>query len=147
MSGLEAEMSDPQQRLFLEECWKALEDAGYAGTALAGSRCGVYVGVAKGDYQVRLLREGITEASSFWGNEGSVLAARISYFLDLRGPSVAVNTACSSSLVAVHLACQAIRTGDCAMALAGGVMWAPPRICTSWRVMPACFLRVASPRF
>ena len=121
MSGLEAEMSDPQQRLFLEECWKAFEDAGYAGAALAGSRCGVYVGVAKGDYQVRLMREGITEASSFWGNEGSVLAARISYFLDLRGPSVAVNTACSSSLVALHLACQAIRTGDCAMALAGGV--------------------------
>ncbi|HKR63481.1 MAG TPA: beta-ketoacyl synthase N-terminal-like domain-containing protein, partial [Thermoanaerobaculia bacterium] len=118
MSGAEAEMSDPQQRLFLEECWNALDDAGYA---RGGDRCGVYVGVAKGDYQVRLFADGIAEPPSFWGNEGSVLASRISYFLDLRGPSVAVNTACSSSLVAVHLACQALRSGDCTIALAGGV--------------------------
>ena len=121
MSGHDAELCDPQQRLFLEECWNALEDAGHAGPAVADTACGVYAGAAKGDYRIRLFREGITEAASFWGNEASTLAARISYVLNLKGPSVAINTACSSSLVAVHLACQSLRAGECTMALAGGV--------------------------
>lgn len=121
MSVRDAELCDPQQRVFLEECWNALENAGYANADTLKQSCGVFVGAAKGDYQLRLFREGITEAASFWGNEASTLASRISYFLNLKGPSIAVNTACSSSLVALHLACQSLRGGECEMALAGGV--------------------------
>ncbi|NUR60148.1 MAG: zinc-binding dehydrogenase, partial [Catenulispora sp.] len=122
MSGKEAAQTDPQQRIFLEESWRALEDAGYPSGSLDGSRCGVFVGVGPSEYLTRMNKAGIVkEAQAFWGNEASVLAARISYRLNLRGPSVAVNTACSSSLVALHLACQSIRTGESRMAIAGGV--------------------------
>ncbi|HEX6095638.1 MAG TPA: SDR family NAD(P)-dependent oxidoreductase [Thermoanaerobaculia bacterium] len=119
ISGVEATHTDPQQRLFLEEAWKAVEDAGYAGTAIEGARCGVYVGCAAGDY-VQLLDE-TRPPQAFWGNAGSVIPARIAYHLDLHGPAVAVDTACSSSLVALHLACQALRAREVDIALAGGV--------------------------
>ncbi|HEY0789748.1 MAG TPA: SDR family NAD(P)-dependent oxidoreductase, partial [Chthoniobacterales bacterium] len=122
ISGREAEVMDPQQRLFLEQSYRALEDAGYAGPSTV-RRCGVFAGVEPGDYlQLLMALQGQSEnLPVFQGNAESILAARISYFLDLNGPSLAVNTACSSSLVAVHLACRSLLNGECDMALAGGV--------------------------
>ena len=121
ISGKEAEQTDPQQRLFLEEAWKALEDAGYTGEALNGRSCGVFVGAGASEYLTRMNQAAaVKQAQAFWGNEASILAARISYFLNLKGPSIAVNTACSSSLVALHLACQSLLAGETEMALAGG---------------------------
>jgi acyl transferase domain-containing protein/enoyl-CoA hydratase/carnithine racemase/acyl carrier protein len=119
ISGLEATYMDPQQRLFLEEAWKTLENAGHAGADMEGRRCGVFVGCSSGDYQ-ELFRSQ-PPGQAFWGNTSSLIPARIAYFLDFKGPAVAVDTACSSSLVAVHLACQSIWSGDSEMALAGGV--------------------------
>ncbi|MCX7920842.1 MAG: SDR family NAD(P)-dependent oxidoreductase [Clostridia bacterium] len=122
ISGKEAELSDPQQRLFLEESWHALEDAGYTGEVLSEAKCGVFVGVKEGDYQICLSEVGAAhEAQAFWGNDTSIVPARLSYFLNLRGPSIAVNTACSSSLTAIHMACESICIGKCDMAVAGGV--------------------------
>ncbi|MCR8993899.1 SDR family NAD(P)-dependent oxidoreductase [Brevibacillus laterosporus] len=119
ISGLEATYMDPQQRLFLEESWKALENAGYAGSGEHTHQCGVYVGSCGGDY-ARLFGKG-APPQSFWGNAGSVIPARIAYYLNLQGPAVTVDTACSSSLVAIHLACQSLWTKETNMALAGGV--------------------------
>ena len=122
ISGKEAALMDPQQRLFLEVSWAAMEDAGYATTSVSEKKCGVYVGVGRGDYQSLMDQAGIDpEAHSFWGNADSVLAARISYFLNLKGPSIAIDTACSSSLVAIHLGCQSILSNECDMAIAGGI--------------------------
>lgn len=122
ISPREAELMDPQQRVFLEQAWRALEHAGYAVGPARQVDCGVFVGTASGDY-LQLLREaGVGDSGQvFIGNSCSILAARIAYFLNLSGPTVALDTACSSSLVALHLACQAILAGDCEMALAGGV--------------------------
>jgi acyl transferase domain-containing protein/D-arabinose 1-dehydrogenase-like Zn-dependent alcohol dehydrogenase/acyl carrier protein/SAM-dependent methyltransferase len=119
ISALEAIHMDPQQRLFLEEAWKALEDAGYAGAPIEGRNCAVYVGCTAGDY-CRLLPKS-SPAHSFWGNAGSVIPARIAYYLNLRGPAVAIDTACSSSLVAIHTACESLRAHETELALAGGV--------------------------
>lgn len=119
ISGLEATYMDPQQRLFLQEAWKALEDAGYAGAEIQGRTCSVYVGCDSGDYN-QLIGDN-PPAQSFWGNAGSVIPARISYYLDLHGPAIAVDTACSSSLVAIHLACQGLWSRETELALAGGV--------------------------
>ena len=120
LSGVEAGLMDPQQRVFLEEAFFALENAGYAGSGLAGQRVGVYAGFTGGDYH--LLQPGRAAApQGMVGRAGSILSARIAYLLDLRGPAVTVDTACSSSLVAMHLAAQALRTGEVRMALAGGV--------------------------
>ncbi|MDT3429207.1 acyl transferase domain-containing protein/acyl carrier protein/SAM-dependent methyltransferase [Paenibacillus forsythiae] len=119
ISGTEAAYMDPQQRLFLEESWKALEDAGYAGAGLDGSQCGVYVGYNIGDYAELIGNR--SPAQAMWGNAGSVIPARIAYYLNLKGPAITVDTACSSSLTAVHLACQSLWTGEIGMALAGGV--------------------------
>jgi polyketide synthase PksN len=124
ISGREAEATDPQHRLFLEECYHAMEDAGYAGfSARLAKKCGVFAGVEPGDYLHLLmdLPDQSENSPVFQGNAESILAARISYFLDLKGPSIAVNTACSSSLVAIHLACQSLLNGECDLALAGGV--------------------------
>ncbi|MFM2061288.1 MAG: hypothetical protein RLZZ507_958 [Cyanobacteriota bacterium] len=122
LSGREAELTDPQQRLFLEEAWKALEDAGYANASISNTKCGVFVGADPGDYRMKMREAGVpSEPQSFWGNAGSLIAARISYFLNLKGPSITVDTACSSSLVAIHLACQSILQGESDMAIAGGV--------------------------
>ncbi|MBR8740350.1 hypothetical protein DSY14_01205 [Nocardiopsis sp. MG754419] len=119
LTGLEATYTDPQQRLFLEQAWSALENAGHAGPSLSGSRCGVYVGCTGGDYDRWF--DGPPPAQAAWGNAPSVVPARIAYHLDLQGPAVSVDTACSSSLVAVHLACQSLRSGETELALAGGV--------------------------
>ncbi|MEI8256355.1 MAG: polyketide synthase, partial [Deltaproteobacteria bacterium] len=115
---------DPQQRLLLGVAWEALEDAGHAPDRLAGSDTGVFVGICNNDYA--LLGGGGAggggiDAYSGTGTAFSVAAGRISYVLGLQGPSVAIDTACSSSLVALHLAAQSLRSGECRMALAGGV--------------------------
>ncbi|MEM7157012.1 MAG: SDR family NAD(P)-dependent oxidoreductase [Myxococcota bacterium] len=121
ISPMEAEVMDPQQRLFLEQAWASLEDAGYASSA-GQTSCGVFVGCAAGDYADRLVdHDRLNTGEGFLGTAGSVLAARIGYVLDLTGPTVAIDTACSSSLVALHMACEAIRSRQCSMAIAGGV--------------------------
>ncbi len=123
MSPGEAKLTDPNQRLFLETAWSAIEDAGYGGKKLVGSRTGVYLGSEGGSEYKKFISE--IEPSSLSmavpGNVASVIASRISYLLDLKGPSMIIDTACSSSLVAVHVACQAIRNGECDMAIAGGI--------------------------
>jgi acyl transferase domain-containing protein/SAM-dependent methyltransferase len=113
---------DPQQRLLLEVAWEALEDAAHAGVGLAGSRTGIYVGIANNDYGRALYAHPqLIDPYFSTGNAYSVAAGRLSYFLGVHGPSVAVDTACSSSLVALHLACQALRLRECDLALCGGV--------------------------
>jgi acyl transferase domain-containing protein/NADPH:quinone reductase-like Zn-dependent oxidoreductase/acyl carrier protein/2-polyprenyl-3-methyl-5-hydroxy-6-metoxy-1,4-benzoquinol methylase len=121
ISGTEALHMDPQQRLFLEESWNALEMSGYVGSRKDGLQCGVYVGCTQGDYQDLFKSSGKAPAQAFWGNASSVVPARIAYHLDLNGPAVTIDTACSSSLVAIHQACQAIWLGEIDLAIAGGV--------------------------
>jgi acyl transferase domain-containing protein/acyl carrier protein len=122
ISPREAVTIDPQQRLALEVAWEALWDAGITPGALAGSPTGVFVAIYNQDYARLLLGSPDTIGSHTCAGASHAMASgRISYLLDLRGPAVSVDTACSSSLVSVHLACQSIRTGDCRMALAGGV--------------------------
>ena len=118
ISEQEATYMCPQQRLFLEESWKALEDAGYAGTNTSGMQCGVYAGCTDSEYS-----DHFTQPPShvFWGTSESIIPARVSYYLNLHGPAVAVDTACSSSIVAIHLACQSLWSGETTMAIAGGV--------------------------
>ncbi|MFE7508082.1 SDR family NAD(P)-dependent oxidoreductase [Promicromonospora sp. NPDC057488] len=118
----EAEQMDPQQRILLETAWEALENAGIPPLSLSGSDTGVFIGVGSDDYGRQMLEDlPRIEAWSGIGASMCATANRISYHLDLRGPSVAVDTACSSSLVAVHQACQALRSGEARVALAGGV--------------------------
>ncbi|WP_051287021.1 beta-ketoacyl synthase N-terminal-like domain-containing protein [Paenibacillus taiwanensis] len=123
LSPKEAALMDPNQRLFLETAWKTIEDAGYGGNRLKGSRTGVYLGYADwpvyGQY-ISKRQPTLVDMASV-GNTPSLIASRISYLLDFKGPAFLVDTACSSSLVAVHLACMALRNGDCDQALAGGV--------------------------
>lgn len=123
ISPREAQLMDPQQRLLLEVSWEALENAGQTQQQLAGSQTGVFIGISNYDYSRLQFNDPIaaTNAYSGTGNAFSIAANRLSYLLDLRGPSWAVDTACSSSLVAVHQACQSLRSGECHLALAGGV--------------------------
>lgn len=118
----EALRMDPQQRLLLEVSWEALEHAGIIPESLRLSRTGVFVGVSSTDY-VRLVSASAQQKSTIWDNTGgssSIIANRISYFLDIQGTSIVIDTACSSSLVAVHLACRSLSTWDCDIALVGG---------------------------
>ena len=119
ISGHEAMYMDPQQRIFLEETWRALEDGGYAGRSIEGKKCGVYVGCVNGDYN-QLFGDD-APAQAFWGNSGAVIPARVAYYLDLHGPAIAIDTACSSSLVAIHLANQSLLANEVEIAIAGGV--------------------------
>jgi acyl transferase domain-containing protein/tryptophanase len=119
ISSLEATYMDPQQRLFLEESWRALENAGYAGKSAHEKQCGVYVGCGTSNYTDLFVEAPPPQA--WWGNSQSVIPARIAYHLNLQGPAVAVDTACSSSLVAIHLACQGLWSRETELALAGGV--------------------------
>lgn len=123
ISPKEAGLMDPNQRLFLQTAWEAIEDSGYGSRGLEGSETGVYVGYVSGLEYKQFVSEVEPSAAvaSIPGNIAAVIAGRISYMLDLRGPSVMVDTACSSSLVAVHMACMSLRNGDCEMALAGSV--------------------------
>ena len=120
ISPLEAQLMDPQQRLFLEICWHCIEDAGYAPYRLSGSKCGVFVGCGQGDYS-RLLGDNALNAYGLMGCATSILAARISYLLNLQGPCVSIDTACSSSLVAMANACDSLMVRASDMVLAGGV--------------------------
>lgn len=125
-SPREAQVLDPQQRIFLETAYEAVEHAGYAG-AIAGQSVGVYAGVGMNVYLLSQLLANPSFISAvggyqlMLGNDKDFLATRVSYKLDLRGPSVSVQTACSTSLVAVVMACRALHRGECDMALAGGV--------------------------
>jgi amino acid adenylation domain-containing protein len=123
ISPREAMSLDPQQRLLLEVAWEALEHGGQVPESLVGSRTGVFVGMSSNDFS--LLKATIGGAArdvyDVTGNGHCFPPGRLSYFMDFRGPSLAVDTACSSSLVAIHLACQSLRSGESALALAGGV--------------------------
>src|SRR5205823_2533386 len=122
VSPKEAALMDPQQRLFLQTVWRTIEDAGYRPRDFAGTSTGLFAGVSACDYD-DLLREHQVpvEAHTASGVANCILANRVSYLFDLRGPSEAIDTACSSSLVAVHRAVQALRAGECDTAIAGGV--------------------------
>jgi acyl transferase domain-containing protein/acyl-CoA synthetase (AMP-forming)/AMP-acid ligase II/acyl carrier protein len=122
ISPREAASMDPQQRVLLHVAWEALEHAGIRADCLAGSATGSFIGIASIDYlQLQLLLGAETDAYVATGNTQSIASNRISYLLDLRGPSISVDTACSSALVAVHQACQSLRNRECNLALAGGV--------------------------
>ncbi|MCX4854904.1 type I polyketide synthase [Streptomyces canus] len=122
MSAREATRTDPQQRLLLEVAWQTVEDAGLDPGRLAGSATGVFVGISSHDYaELQMSRLDAIDVHGATGNAHSIAANRLSYTLDLQGPSLAVDTACSSSLLAVHLACESLRRGECTAALAGGV--------------------------
>ncbi|HXM58141.1 MAG TPA: SDR family NAD(P)-dependent oxidoreductase [Candidatus Dormibacteraeota bacterium] len=118
----EATRMDPQQRMLLETSWEALEDAGWLGADLRRSSTGVFVGISGNEYAWRQVGDaGDAHALTATGNALSIAANRLSYLLDLRGPSLAVDTACSSSLVALHLAIGSLRRGECDRALVCGV--------------------------
>ncbi|MEU9678028.1 SDR family NAD(P)-dependent oxidoreductase [Streptomyces parvus] len=128
VSPREAEIMDPQERLFLECVHETLEDAGYTrdtgkdrtGNVLDG-RVGVFVGVMYEEYQLHGAQSQLGDAPLAVSGSPASIANRVSYFFNLRGPSMSVDTMCSSSLTAIHLACQSLRTGDCEVAVAGGV--------------------------
>ncbi|MBL8261487.1 MAG: SDR family NAD(P)-dependent oxidoreductase [Xanthomonadaceae bacterium] len=118
----EAEMMDPQQRIFIETVWSAIEDSGHKVSDLSGTRTGLFVGVSAKDY-IDILAENQSSLDGFSasGNSHSILANRVSFLLNLRGPSAPLDTACSSSLIALHRAIESIHTGSCDMAIVGGV--------------------------
>ncbi|MED3024749.1 MULTISPECIES: SDR family NAD(P)-dependent oxidoreductase [Bacillus cereus group] len=122
ISPREASMMDPVQRIFLETAWKTVEDAGYKASDLSGTNTGLFVGVVSMEYYDLIKDSGVSmDPHMSTGNARSILANRISYLLNLRGPSETIDTACSSSLVAIHRAVENIRMGKCEMALVGGV--------------------------
>ena len=120
ISPAEAQAMDPQQRVFLQACWHTIENAGYNPRSLSGTQCGVFVGCANGDYS-QLSQQTLLSAYGFTGGASAILAARISYLLDLQGPCLSIDTACSSSLVAIATACDSLVSGASDSALAGGV--------------------------
>ncbi len=121
----ESNLMDPHQRMFLHAVWETIEDAGYGGSRLSGTRTGVYAGYKSdaGTWYQRLISEidPSSMALSVLGNKPTMTSGRVSYLLNLKGPNMLVDTACSSSLAAVHLACKGIMNGDCDMAIVGGV--------------------------
>jgi len=122
LSKMEADNLDPQQRLALELTWEALEHARIPASSLRGGSVGVYVGASNNDYSFLAVADPtVAHPYAITGTASSIIANRVSYFYDFRGPSVAVDTACSSSLVAVHQGMQALRSGEADVVLAGGV--------------------------
>ncbi|NJM14474.1 MAG: polyketide synthase [Bacteroidales bacterium] len=115
----EAEFMDPQQRLFLQECYKAFEDAGYSSSSLSNKKCGVYLGIMSNDYTY-LISKNKSSTVNITGNSFALGAGRVSYLLNLKGPAISFDTACSSSLVAMHVACQGLLNHETDMAVAGG---------------------------
>ncbi len=126
ISPKEASLMDPIQRILLQETWKAIEDSGYKAINLKGFRVGTYIGLPtdamhKGYGHAVAETEPENLSIAFSGNLPSIVASRVSYHFDFKGPAVCFDTACSSSLVAVHYACQGIKSGDCEVAIAGGI--------------------------
>ncbi|MCA0350998.1 MAG: SDR family NAD(P)-dependent oxidoreductase [Chloroflexi bacterium] len=122
ISPREAIHLDPQQRMLLECTWEAFEDAGQSPQALAGSKTGVFIASVSEDYgRILFSHPEIIDAYTGPGTAHSILANRLSYVLNLQGPSININTACSGSLVAIHMACQALQTGEADLVVAGGV--------------------------
>src|SRR5699024_2549917 len=129
MSPREVEHVDPQQRLAMELTWEALEHAHQPANELRGARVGVFVGTSANDYaMLESADPAVSHPYGITGNSTAIIANRISYFFDFRGPSVALDTACSSSLVAVHQAVRALRGGEADLAVAGGpnMLGTPP---------------------
>nr|BBJ56213.1 hypothetical protein SAVMC3_88420 [Streptomyces avermitilis] len=121
ISPRQAELMDPQERLFLQHAWHVMEDAGYRRADLAGRPVGVYVGVMYGEYQFHGALDALRGGRPLTGSSFATIANRVSYALDLSGPSLALDTMCSSSLTALHLACESLRRGETELAIAGGV--------------------------
>ena len=123
ISRREANSMDPQQRMLLEVCWEALENAGYCPRKAAGGSVGVFTGITTTDYHSLMVERGEENITVHMatGSGNNIASGRISYVLALQGPNLSVDTGCSSSLVALHLACQSLRSGECRMALATGV--------------------------
>ncbi|MFS0762817.1 SDR family NAD(P)-dependent oxidoreductase [Peribacillus phoenicis] len=121
ISPAEAKLMDPQQRILLQQVWKALENSGHKPSLLSGEEVGVFIGSFTNDYNNLLIKEGINEGHSVAGNDHSILANRISYTFNFKGPSEAIDTACSSSLVGLHRAVQSLKLGECKLAIVGGV--------------------------
>ncbi len=123
ISPREAEGMDPQHRLLIEVTWEALEQAGQAPETLTGSATGVFTGISVSDYYQLMTRQDPTKLDVYLaqGTAHSAASGRLSYLLGLQGPAISIDTACSSSLVATHLAVQSLRSGECRMAVAGGV--------------------------
>lgn len=122
ISASEAKFMAPEQRILLQACWHAIENAGYAEHDFYGRTAGVFIGARPADYMERLQAAGITpDAFTLLGNDSAILAARIAYYMNLKGPVITVDTACSSSAVAIHMACESLRRGESEIALAGGV--------------------------
>jgi acyl transferase domain-containing protein/NAD(P)-dependent dehydrogenase (short-subunit alcohol dehydrogenase family) len=118
----EAASMDPQQRLLLEVMWEAIWNSGRSPQSLSGSRTGVFVAICNSDYERQLFGDAAQIGpQSCAGTYHSIASGRVSFLLDLRGPSISIDTACSSSLTTVHVACQSLRAGECNLALAGGV--------------------------
>ena len=121
ISPREAELTDPQQRILLQQVWTAIEDAGYAIADFAKLTTGLFVGVFSSDYAELIQKANVSDAYTTTGLSRSILANRVSYLLNFHGPSEAIDTACSSSLVAVHHAVRALQNGDCEVAIVAGV--------------------------
>src|SRR5436305_8743153 len=121
ISKAEAEQMDPQQRLLMMYVWKAIEDAGYSAESLSGSDTALFVGTMSSGYNERVSRSLPIEGYSSIGYVPSVGPNRMSYFLNLHGPSEPIETACSSSLVAIHRGVSAIEGGQCSLAIVGGI--------------------------
>ena len=122
LSKMEADNVDPQQRMALELTWEALEYARIPASSLRGENVGVFVGSSTNDYMIMALSDpSVAHPYAITGNSSAIIANRVSYFFDFRGPSMAIDTACSSSLVAVHEGIKALRSGDADVVVAGGV--------------------------
>jgi acyl transferase domain-containing protein len=124
ITPLEAMRMDPQQRIFLETAWHALENAGLPKTRIAGTDTGVFVGIHSHSADYHAMQFADPEALDAYAGPGTahdMIAGRLAYWLDLHGPAMVVDTACSSSLTAVHLACRSLRAGDCSQAIVGGL--------------------------
>ncbi|QGH56385.1 SDR family NAD(P)-dependent oxidoreductase [Bacillus velezensis] len=118
----EAELMDPQHRIYLQETWKAIEDAGYKASKLSGKNIGVFTGIQFNDYRQLLMRHSDgAHAFAGTGNSQALISNRVSHYFNFRGPSESIDTACSSSLVAIHRAVRSIQNGESELAVAGGV--------------------------